>query len=149
MDGTEPLDSEFVADVLSRPPFVTISGVCNVRDIAAPGSPLRPNLVFRGAEVSGITEEGEYPSLSQPKLWLYPYRLCCLGKSQLRLLGITTVFDLRSDTEIEKYNSPLPVIDGVEVLRTPVFQKEDYSPDMMAKCVRVSSPVCLYIRSLC
>ena len=48
-------------------------------------------------------------------------------------MGITKVFDLRSDTEIEKYNSPLPSIDGVDVVRTPVFQKEDYSPEMMAK----------------
>lgn len=47
------------------------------------------------------------------------------------------MFDLRSDTEIEKWDSPLPVIDGVKVLRTPVFRKEDYSPEMMAKCVRV------------
>jgi hypothetical protein len=38
---------------------------------------------------------------------------------------------------MEKWDSPLPVIDGVEVLRTPVFQKEDYSPEMMAKYVRV------------
>jgi hypothetical protein len=56
----EPLDPEYVAEVLSRPPFVTISGVHNVRDIAAPGSLVKPNLVFRGAEVSSITEEGEH-----------------------------------------------------------------------------------------
>ncbi len=56
-----------------------------------------------------------------------------LGKARLKSLGVTKVFDLRSDTEIEKYNSPLPEIEGIEVLRTPVFQKEDYSPEMMAK----------------
>lgn len=56
----EPLDPKYVSEVLSRPPFVTISGVHNVRDIAGPGSPIKPNFVFRGAEVSGITEEGEY-----------------------------------------------------------------------------------------
>jgi hypothetical protein len=55
----------------------------------------------------------------------------------MRNLGITRVFDLRSDTEIEKYNSPLPDIEGIEILRTPIFQKEDYSPEMMAKYVRV------------
>ena|SRR5882762_1140006 len=55
----DPLDPQYVADVLSRPPFVTISGVHNVRDIAALGSHLKPNFVFRGAEVSSITEEGE------------------------------------------------------------------------------------------
>jgi len=51
----------------------------------------------------------------------------------LKELGISKVFDLRSDTEIRKYNTPLPQIDGVEILHTPVFQTEDYSPEMMAK----------------
>lgn len=54
----------------------------------------------------------------------------------MRALGITKVFDLRSDTEIRKYNTPQPEIEGVEILRTPVFQTEDYSPEMMAKYVR-------------
>ena len=58
------------------------------------------------------------------------------GKAELKALGITTIFDLRSDTEIQKYKSPLPSIEGVEILRTPVFRTEDYSPEMMAKYVR-------------
>lgn len=58
------------------------------------------------------------------------------GKTALKELGISKVFDLRSDTEIRKYNTPLPQIDGVEILHTPVFQTEDYSPEMMAKYVR-------------
>jgi hypothetical protein len=51
----------------------------------------------------------------------------------LRSFEIRKVFDLRSDTEIEKYVAPLPSIEGVEVIRCPVFQREDYSPEMMAK----------------
>jgi Tyrosine phosphatase family len=58
----------------------------------------------------------------------------------LKELGISKVFDLRSDTEIRKYNTPLPQIDGVEILHTPVFQTEDYSPEMMAKYVRDTLP---------
>ncbi|KAF8663464.1 hypothetical protein AX16_001034 [Volvariella volvacea WC 439] len=114
----EPLDPAYVADVLSRPPFVTIAGVINVRDLGTypsithPGKVTRPKLLFRSAELSAITEE---------------------GKNQLRSLGIKRVFDLRSDTEIQKYNSPLPQIEGVEVTHVPVFKKEDYSPEMMAK----------------
>ena len=54
----------------------------------------------------------------------------------MKKFGISKVFDLRSDTEIRKYNTPLPQIDGVEILHTPVFQTEDYSPEMMAKYVR-------------
>ena len=45
------------------------------------------------------------------------------------------VYDLRSDTEIAKYESPCPSIDGVDVRRTPVIALEDYSPEMMAKYV--------------
>ena len=48
-------------------------------------------------------------------------------------LGITHVFDLRSGTEIEKYKTPIPVVEGVEVKWTPVFKWEDYSPEMMAE----------------
>lgn len=43
------------------------------------------------------------------------------------------MFDLRSDTELEKYNTPVPEIGGVEVARIPVFEKEDYSPEVMAR----------------
>lgn len=43
------------------------------------------------------------------------------------------MFDLRSDTEIEKYETPCPTIEGVEIVRVPVFKLEDYSPEMMAK----------------
>lgn len=55
----DPLDPTYVAEVLSHPPFVTISGVHNVRDLAAPGSSMKPRVAFRGAEVSSITDEGE------------------------------------------------------------------------------------------
>ena len=51
----------------------------------------------------------------------------------MRDLGITHVFDLRSDTEIVKYKAAIPIVEGVEIIRSPVFQWEDYSPEMMAK----------------
>ncbi|KZT24581.1 hypothetical protein NEOLEDRAFT_1094430, partial [Neolentinus lepideus HHB14362 ss-1] len=113
----EPLDPGYVAERLTRPPFVVCSGVYNVRDIggyptAQPAVNVRPGFIYRSGEVSGITEQ---------------------GKQQLKALGITTVYDLRSDTEMEKYNTPIPDIPGVNIIRTPVFQKEDYSPEMMAK----------------
>ena len=34
-----------------------------------------------------------------------------------------------------KWQSQIPQIDGVEVIHAPVFKNEDYSPEMMAKCV--------------
>lgn len=139
----DPLEPAYVQEVLSNPPFVVISGVYNVRDLAAPGTHIKPHFVFRGAEVSGITDEGEF----HPPKYAYltvSLHILITGKTQMRDLGITSVFDLRSDTEIEKYNTPLPVIDGVQVLQTPVFKTEDYSPEMMAKCVRVGQKHHLY-----
>ncbi|KAF8969321.1 protein-tyrosine phosphatase-like protein [Flammula alnicola] len=118
MHDLDPLDPDYVQDVLSKPPFVTIPGVINVRDLGHypsatdPGHVTKPKYIFRSAELSGITEE---------------------GKSRFKELGITKVFDLRSDTEIRKYNTPLPEIEGVEIIHMPVFQTADYSPEMMAK----------------
>ena len=48
--------------------------------------------------------------------------------------GIRKVFDLRSDTELEKFGTPIPELGfEVQILRAPVFKKEDYSPEMMAR----------------
>ncbi|KAH9943222.1 protein-tyrosine phosphatase-like protein [Epithele typhae] len=93
------LDPAYVSDRLSRPPFVTLPGVVNVRDLGSyptecPGYITKPGLIYRSGEVSFITEE---------------------GKQRLRDLGITTVYDLRSDTEMEKYETPIPTIEGVQV----------------------------------
>ncbi|GJE84293.1 tyrosine-protein phosphatase [Phanerochaete sordida] len=113
----EPLDPEYVKDILSRPPFISVPGVVNMRDLGSyttcyPGMITKPLFLFRSGEVSAITEE---------------------GKAKLRELGVTTIFDLRSDTEIAKYETPCPTIEGVDVVRVPVFKLEDYSPEMMAK----------------
>ncbi|KAF8550375.1 hypothetical protein OG21DRAFT_1514081 [Imleria badia] len=116
-DSLKALDPAYVADVLSRPPFVQISGICNVRDLGSyptttPNLITKPGYAFRGAEVSHITEQ---------------------GIQQMRALGITTVFDLRSDPEMQKYCTPIPTIEGVQILRTPVFTNEDYSPESIAR----------------
>lgn len=84
--------------------------------------------MYRSAEVASITDEGDLMLGI-----LFATLLNCVGKEQVRRLGIKTVFDLRSDTEIKKYNAPLPTIEDVELLHVPVFQIEDYSPEMMAK----------------
>jgi hypothetical protein len=57
------------------------------------------------------------------------------GKSQLKSLGITHIFDLRSDPEMAKWQSPILEMGGVKVVHAPVFKNEDYSPEMMARCV--------------
>lgn len=134
MKDLEPLDPSYVQEVLSRPPFTSISGVINVRDLGGypsithPGKSTKPGFIYRSAEVASITDEGDLV------LGIFSATLLnCVGKEQVRRLGIKTVFDLRSDTEIKKYNAPLPTIVDVELLHVPVFQIEDYSPEMMAK----------------
>jgi len=125
LNSLDPLDPVWVQEQLSNYPFVKIDGVTNVRTLGSYPvkkkttdgkeeivAMTRPNQLFRSAEISGITQE---------------------GKAQLSDLGIRKIFDLRSDTEIEKYKTPVPSIDGVEVIRIPVFEKEDYSPEVMAR----------------
>ncbi|PCH40840.1 hypothetical protein WOLCODRAFT_117768 [Wolfiporia cocos MD-104 SS10] len=113
----EPLDPGYVNERLSKPPFVAVPGVVNIRDLGSypsttyPSFMTRPKLMFRSAELSSITDE---------------------GKAKLRELCITKVFDLRSDPEIQRYGTPSPDIEGIEFVRTPVFEEEDYSPEMMA-----------------
>ena len=137
MDDLKPLDPAYVQEILLKPPFVTLAGVINVRDLGqlpsttCPGQITKPRYLFRSAELSGITDEGMFTRIS---LLYLPHLLS--GKAKVQELGITKVFDLRSDTEIRKYNAPLPKIDGVEVIHIPVFRQEDYSPEMMAKYVR-------------
>ena len=136
MYDLDALDPAHVADVLSRPPFVYIPGVINSRDLGMypsatyPGKMTKPRHLYRSAEISRILPEG--PSTgetSHDTLWL----IVSLGKKLFKELNITKVFDLRSDTEIRKYNAPLPKIDGVEIIHVPVFEATDYSPETMAK----------------
>ena len=61
--GGDPLDEDYVNAILKQPPFVTIDGVLNIRDLgslqtADPALITKPSLMYRSGEVSGITEEG-------------------------------------------------------------------------------------------
>jgi hypothetical protein len=63
MSELVPLDSDLLADVLSKPPFVTIDGVCNLRDLGmipvANGEHVtRSGFMYRSGELSGVTEHG-------------------------------------------------------------------------------------------
>ena len=70
-----------------------------------------------------------------------------IGKQKIKELGIAAIYDLRSDVEIEKYQTPCPTIEGVDVIRVPVFKLEDYSPEMMAKWVQVRFTLLLRLYS--
>lgn len=64
MEELEPLDPQLVSQVLSSPPFCTVTGVINLRDLghyqseSVPNSITRPRFVFRSGEISGIAENG-------------------------------------------------------------------------------------------
>ncbi len=64
MHDLDPLDPDYVQDILSKPPFISIPGVINVRDLGnyvsakEPGQVIKPRYFIRSAELSAITEEG-------------------------------------------------------------------------------------------
>lgn len=115
----DTLDPSWVKAQLTSYPFVIVEGVSNIRtlgnypSITHPGFVTKPNFLFRSGEISRINET---------------------GKQQLVELGIKKVFDLRSDIELEKFESPVPTLsDSVNIYRVPVFKLEDYSPEMISR----------------
>jgi hypothetical protein len=69
----EALDPEYVQERLSQPPFVTIDGVHNARDLGlystqAGSLVTKPRLAYRSAELSSITEQGMRTVQSRPSV---------------------------------------------------------------------------------
>jgi hypothetical protein len=112
-----------VADTatLPSPPFITIAGIQNFRDLG--GYPVsqptdhsvRRSVIYRCAEPSQVTKD---------------------GIETMQKLGITHVYDLRSNNEIERSKSAgrggVTEWDGCERVFAPVFTDEDYSPENLA-----------------
>ena len=99
------LPDDVVTNIISKPPFVVIPGVINVRDISsdtgnASQSTVRPGFIYRSGALADISIEGR--------------------ATMLRRLGITTIFDLRHPAE--RMKSPSPTIDGVETVWAPYTQ---------------------------
>lgn len=99
-----------------QPPFVSIDGIANVRDIG--GWPVadrdghlsrsvRKGIVYRGPDTSPITDT---------------------GIRKLRALGITTVFDLRSKIQIDRAGG-YQKIEGIQWIWCPVFGEEEYTQE--------------------
>jgi hypothetical protein len=112
--------SEPISSALTLPPFVSVQGVINIRTIGGyttsyPDLVAKPRFLYRSGELTRISDE---------------------GKDQLRALGVTTVFDLRSKTEITSYDTPAPSIEGVEIVWAPVSEQGAYDPSSLAaRCV--------------
>jgi hypothetical protein len=68
-DDLAPLDPAYVQDVVSKPPFVSVQGVVNLRDLGLYKTSFanqitKPRFALRSAEISAITDEGAFPRLS-------------------------------------------------------------------------------------
>jgi protein tyrosine/serine phosphatase len=90
-----------------------IEGISNFRDLGGwqtkNADYIRPDRIYRCADLSNITD---------------------LGRSALKHLRITKVFDLRSLPEVTK--NGVGRVDGIQWLHAPVFREQDYSPEKMA-----------------
>lgn len=83
-------------------PLADRIGLINVRKLPLPHPDTTPNkrgIILRSGETARLTD---------------------LGKFQLRNLGITKIFDLRSAREIKRIQSPLQV-EGIEVVHAPAM----------------------------
>jgi hypothetical protein len=107
---------------LPSPPFISVGGLPNFRDIgrypvaSQPGKVVRAGVVFRSSEPSKVTDQ---------------------GIAVLQALKIADVYDLRSRQELEKDarhgNGRQPKEwDGAKRVFAPVFLSEDYSPEAIA-----------------
>lgn len=100
------LSPDEVEKVLSNHPFVTVEGVINIRDVGGYPSGLYTSRIVKPLSV---IRSGE------------PTRIADSGKQQLRALGIRKIFDLRADVEIKTYQSETPDIEGIDIVRAPIY----------------------------
>lgn len=122
MQDTTPI-ADFTKDApthLPSPPFISVPGVPNFRDLGGyasatdPTHRVKPGLMYRCAQLSQITPEGTSTLTND--------------------LNIKHLYDLRSQPELDKLiQAGHPIeIPGVNRKFTPVYEEEDYSPVVLA-----------------
>ncbi|APA11149.1 hypothetical protein SS1G_11340 [Sclerotinia sclerotiorum 1980 UF-70] len=103
-----------------EPPFITVEGIPNFRDLGgyplASGShSVRQGVVYRCGEPQKVTES---------------------GIATMRKLGITHIYDLRSQEELNKNAAAgrggVVEWEGCQRVFAPVFLEQDYSPERIA-----------------
>ncbi|KAF9446879.1 hypothetical protein P691DRAFT_824264 [Macrolepiota fuliginosa MF-IS2] len=98
------------------PPFIQVDGVFNFRSVGGyflssnKTLHVKPNLLFRSGELSGISPT---------------------GIQALSTLGVNTIFDLRSKNETDKWKTHTPHLGDVKVVHVPTEQKVDFSNDYL------------------
>lgn len=103
----DPIPPETLESILSNPPFISLPGSMNIRDIATymPGY-IKPGIIFRSGSLDYIAES------SRPLL-----------RSQL---GLSKVFDFRRNDEVKR---PLCQVEGLEVVSCPFLDGAEANTD--------------------
>ncbi|KAK3996268.1 tyrosine-protein phosphatase [Cladorrhinum sp. PSN332] len=102
---------------LPAPPFVHAPGIANLRDAGGhavarlPGRVIRRGILFRGADPTNLDIE---------------------GVAVLQGLGVTHIYDLRSQVELSKGKEQPREWPGAKRVPVPVFLEKDYSPEALA-----------------
>jgi hypothetical protein len=107
---------------LPSPPFITVAGIPNFRDLGgypistSPDHSVRREIIYRCGEPSKVTKD---------------------GISTMQRLGITHIYDLRSNNEIQRAEvagrGGVVEWEGCERVFVPVFEDKDYSPERLAE----------------
>ncbi|GAB1212873.1 hypothetical protein ATERTT37_002022 [Aspergillus terreus] len=97
-DLFDPIPQDTLDQALTTPPFISVPGAFNVRDLGRFGAPyIRPGRVYRSGTLAYLTED---------------------GKKQLHAdMGVQLILDLRSVGE--RASMPAPDIPGVKVAWIP------------------------------
>ncbi|KAL2829055.1 protein-tyrosine phosphatase-like protein [Aspergillus pseudoustus] len=103
-DIKSALPADLVAEIVSQPPFATVPGIFNLRDIS---NATTPDSTFPPLLRSGYAYRSAAPLSTLPDG----------GNTALATLGIKRIYDLRRPDERTK--KPSPVIEGVEVIWIP------------------------------
>ncbi len=101
-------------------PFIDVDGVFNFRDIGGYGPSKDPLCSVRRCYVFRCANPG---------------KVTAVGAQQIRELGITKIFDLRSPIEIERTKdyAPIAEIACVERVSVPVFLESEYPAHQSVK----------------
>ncbi|PGH05048.1 hypothetical protein GX51_03145 [Blastomyces parvus] len=102
-DVLTAISADVVSHIISSPPFVSVPGLFNFRDLSHPHdtlTPLKKNYIFRSGMLAFLEEE---------------------GKAKLTTdLGVKKIFDLRGAPERDRF--PSPEIEGVQYHWLPTAQ---------------------------
>lgn len=104
--ATKPIDSEIVQSILSSPPFISLPGLFNARDLSDDTlSEVRSNYIYRSGSLESLTATGGQAFIS---------------------LDIAHIFDLRS--ERERKSAPEPDLPGISFSWHPSTYDDPTNP---------------------